>query len=267
MIRLAAVAGRFYPADPGELERLVDRLLADGARTHGRTSRPAPAALVAPHAGYRYSGGVAGVAYATVARAEPRPERIVLAGPAHFVPLAGAAVPTAQAWATPLGEVPIDVELRAAALEAGCAPDDRPHAPEHALEVQLPFLQRSVGPQLTVLPVAIGPTPAQATAELLAILRATADLLVVSTDLSHGLDDATARRVDRATARAVTDRAPDRIADDAACGLYALRGLVELARRARFRVELLALRTSADATGDASRVVGYGAFAMDQVEG
>jgi AmmeMemoRadiSam system protein B len=185
----------------------------------------------------------------------------VLLGPAHFVPLAGLAVSGADAWATPLGAVPVDADLRERALAAGAVVDDEPHAPDHALEVELPFLQRACADGLEILPIAVGHTEPGAVADLIAALDA---LVVVSTDLSHYLDDATAKRKDRATAEAVLARDPGAIGADAACGVVALRGLVEHARRADLAIELLDLRTSADTAGDPQSVVGYGAFAVTE---
>ncbi len=255
--RPPAVAGAFYPADPEELTADVDRLLAD-ARPAEATGDPL--ALVVPHAGYVYSGPVAATAYALLRHRAI--ERVVLLGPAHFVPLAGAAVTAADGWRTPLGVVSIDPGLRETAVAAGAVVDDRAHDPEHAVEVQLPFLQRVLG-GFRALPVAVGVAEPEAVADLIAALVPDA-LVVVSTDLSHYLDDATAKALDRRTADAVLAREPERIGRDDACGSFALRGVVELARRDDLRVRLLDLRTSADTAGDPWRVVGYGSFAVER---
>jgi MEMO1 family protein len=255
--RSPAAAGRFYPADPAELARTVDALL-EGVPSWALA---APRALIVPHAAYAYSGAVAATAYATLRRG-PAPHRVLLLGPSHFVPLVGTAVPEAAVWATPLGEVPIDAALREAAVAAGAEMDDAPHALEHALEVQLPFLQRVLVPGSTVLPLAVGVTGTAEVAELIAGLMDASEVLLVSTDLSHYHDLRTARLLDRATAQAVVRGHPSAIGADAACGVFALRGVVELARRRRLDVRLLDLRTSADSTGDPTRVVGYGAFAL-----
>jgi len=254
--REPAAGGTFYPSDPEVLARTVDGLLAS-ARTPSETG--APVALVVPHAGYAYSGPVAATAYALLRRSDVA--RVAVFGPAHFVPLRGTAVPGLRTWRTPLGGVTIDPELREAAIRHGALVDDAPHAPEHSLEVQLPFLQRVVGDRLSVLPVAVGfAAPAEVADAIAAVLSLA--LVVVSTDLSHYLDDAAARRRDRRTADAVVARDPDAIGADDACGAHALRGLLELARREDLQVRLLELRTSADTAGDPWRVVGYGAFAV-----
>jgi MEMO1 family protein len=259
LVRPPTAAGSFYPHDAWRLAAMVDRLLREADVV--RLDRP-PFALIVPHAGYVYSGPIAAAAFGSLRCLDPMPARVVLAGPAHFVALRGAAVPEASAWRTPLGDVPIDDELRDAARRAGCAIDDVPHDPEHAIEVELPFLQRLIADDLRVLPLAVGETDPSETANLLATLRADADLLVISTDLSHYLDAATAARRDRATADAVVASEPDGIGDRAACGIHALRGLTELARRERLDVHLLDLRTSAETAGEPDRVVGYGAFVV-----
>lgn len=256
--RPPVVAGLFYPADPEALARLVDGLLQEGEVGDG-----ALCAVVAPHAGLAYSGPVAGTAYATVRQRAPGTRRVVLLGPSHFVPLRGAAVPTHDAWTTPLGAVPVAGSLRDEALRAGAALDDAPHEREHALEVQLPFLQRALPEPPLVLPVAVGTMAAGAVADLIGALAAEpGTLVVVSTDLSHYLDDAAARARDAETAAAIVARRPEAVGDGAACGAHALRGLLEHARRTGLTVEQLALATSADTAGDRDRVVGYGAFAL-----
>jgi MEMO1 family protein len=259
-VRTPAVAGSFYPARPGELERMVDDLLAGALTPEGA---PPPAALVAPHAGYVYSGPVAATAYARLRGTAASISRVVAFGPVHYVPVRGAAVPAAGAWATPLGEVSIDPLLRERAVAGGAAVDDRPHAREHALEVQLPFLQRVLGEGFTFLPVAVSELSAGETADLIgAFFGEAGTLVVVSTDLSHYHDLATARRLDRRTADTVVARVPSALSGEDACGFYPLRGLVELARRKNIPIELLDLRTSGDTAGDSDRVVGYGAFAV-----
>jgi AmmeMemoRadiSam system protein B len=258
--RPAAVAGRFYPADPVELAALVDRLLA------AVTPRPdpggrRPVALVAPHAGYRYCGTVAAAAYARLAGSAGR---VVVLGPAHFVPLTGCAVPSVDAFATPLGPVQLDAQARRLAVALpGVAVDDRPHAAEHAVETQLPFLIRTLGPDVRVLPVLVGQADPAAVAGLLSALLTGPDVVaVVSTDLSHYLDRARAQERDARTVSAVLARDDAALRPGDACGYHPLRGLVRLAADRDLGVELLHLATSADVGADPGRVVGYGAFLL-----
>lgn len=253
-VRAPAVAGTFYPADPVELASMVDAMLEEARGGEG-----APVALVAPHAGYAYSGPVAASAYALLRGSDVR--RVVVLGPAHYVPLRGCAVPASEAWATPLGDVPVDADAREVVRRAGATVDDGPHDPEHSIEVQLPFLQCVLTGGFSVLPVAVGACPPPVVARVIGAVPADA-LVVVSTDLSHYHDDATAKRLDRRTADAVLALDPDAIGPEDACGVFALRGLVEHARRRGLAIELLDLRTSADTAGDPRRVVGYGAFAL-----
>lgn len=258
-VRPAAVAGRFYPGDAAALAAAVDDALAGAPRWPGAP----PKALVAPHAGYVYSGPVAAAAYATLADARGAIRRVVLLGPAHYVGVRGLALSTADAFATPLGDVPVDAELRScvgAIPEVGA--DDRAHAPEHSLEVHLPFLQRLLG-EFAVLPLVVGHAEAQRVATVLdALWGGPETLIVVSTDLSHHLDHTTAQARDRATAEAVLAGRVDAIGADDACGATPLRGLLVAAPRHGLRAILLDLRSSGDTAGPTDRVVGYGAFAF-----
>ena len=259
-VRPPAVAGSFYPGRASELSHMVDALLeAAGPPPLG----PAPAALVVPHAGYIYSGPVAASAYVRLKAHAASIERVVAFGPVHRVPVRGAAVPAAGAWATPLGDISIDAGLRTRAVARGAIVDDRPHAPEHAIEVQLPFLQRILGNRFRFLPVAVSELSARQAADLVEeFFVESGTLVVVSTDLSHYHDLATARRLDKRTADAILAREAWALGGDDACGFYPLRGLVELARKRDVPIELLDLRTSGDTAGDSSSVVGYGAFAV-----
>lgn len=248
--RPPAVAGAFYPADALELTSTVDKLLdAVTVPDDDVLAR----AYVVPHAGYRYSGATAAHVYARLRRHAVHIRRIVLLGPAHRVRLNGVAAPTTRQWATPLGDVTID-------LDHSLPTDDAPHAPEHSLEVQLPFLQRAV-PGVPVLPFVAGVSTVEEVADAIA---ATADgaLVLCSTDFSHYETDAAARVQDERTAQAVEAQRPDRIGVRDACGVFALRGTVEWARRNTFTTRRLALTTSADSGGPADRVVGYPAFAL-----
>jgi AmmeMemoRadiSam system protein B len=258
--RPAAVAGRFYPDNRGRLVETVDRLLT-AARPVDES--PAPIGLIVPHAAYQYSGPVAAAAYARLAEPPVAVERVVVLGPAHFVPLTGCAVPAAQAFETPSGQVPVDIEgCQALIQQPDVIRDDAPHAREHAIEVQLPFLQRVLPGGWRLLPVAVGQTEPSAVADLLEAAVTPRALVACSTDLSHYLDHNTAVQHDRHTADAIVERRAKAIADHDACGAAALRGMLTWAERHRHSIELLDLRTSADTAGDRTRVVGYGAFTV-----
>jgi MEMO1 family protein len=263
-VRPAAVAGSFYPGDARELAAVVDTLLQRARlRAPQGAAPPAPVALVVPHAGYVYSGPVAASAYDWLHDQPVR--RVALLGPAHYVPLTGIAVPAAAAFATPIGEVPVEVHTCASLAERHeCVTiDDRPHRSEHSIEVQLPFLQRMLAQGWTSVPLAVGATAPEQVADVLDSLCVDDDLLpVVSTDLSHYLDQVSAQMRDRRTAQAVVDRDGDAIGPHDACGGFALRGLLHWARRHDLDIRLLQLSTSADTGGDPVRVVGYAAFAL-----
>jgi len=254
-VRPAAVAGTFYPGRRRELESSIDRMLASAVRQRGR-----PKALVVPHAGYIYSGPVAASAYAQL-RA-PFPTRVVLLGPSHFEPLRGLALPGAEVFSTPLGDVPVDAAAVDALVQFSCVVTAAAaHQWEHSMEVQLPFLQR-VLPRFTVVPLAVGQARVDDVASVLDLLWGGDEtLVVISTDLSHYLPYESARTVDAGTARSILARDPA-ISDDQACGSHGLRGLLRVAHRRNLSVAQLDLRNSGDTAGDRSRVVGYGAFAF-----
>jgi AmmeMemoRadiSam system protein B len=265
-VRPPAVAGRFYPGAADTLASVVDGLLADAPPPERRGR---PVALVAPHAGFRFSGPVAATAYRHLSAWHGDVGRVVVLGPAHFVPLRGMALPSVKAFATPLGPVPIDADARGiAAGSPAVVVDDRPHASEHAIETQLPFLIRTLGPGVPVLPVVVGDTPPAAVAALLSALRATAGtIVVVSTDLSHYLNRGQARERDVHTAAAVRARNGDGLRPGDACGFHPLRGLLRHAVDHDLVVDQLQLATSADTGGDPRRVVGYGAFLLTEATG
>jgi AmmeMemoRadiSam system protein B len=262
-VRRPAVAGTFYAAEPDELERQLDASFAD-ARGHGDSdTAPPPKAIVVPHAGYIYSGPIAATGYRRLAAARDSITTVVLLGPSHRVPLRGLALPDVDALATPLGVVPIDAAGRDIVLQLPqVSVADAPHAVEHSLEVHLPFLQRALR-EFSVVPLVVGRASAEEIAEVVdAVWGGDETLIVVSTDLSHYHDHATAVKLDRATADAVEAGDPDRIDDMDACGAYPLRGLLVAAARRGLAARTVDLRTSGDTAGDRERVVGYGAFVL-----
>jgi len=256
------VAGLFYPADPQRLRAEVQGLLA----APSTSSIASPKALIAPHAGYRYSGAVAGAAFATLSGVADAVRRVVLIGPAHYVAVRGIAVPTVKAFETPLGQVPVDQQALAGLADLPFViRNDAPHAPEHALEVELPFLQ-AVLSSFSVVPLVVGDARPQAVAGVLRRLWGEQDtLVVVSSDLSHYLDSAAARRRDADTASAIERGDWDAIGPNDACGFLAVAGLLAEAGRRGLNARRLALCNSGDTAGSPERVVGYGAWAFDHV--
>jgi hypothetical protein len=258
-VRPAAVAGAFYPADPALLAREVDALLSE-TRATIPADEVAPKAVIAPHAGYIYSGAVAAAVYARLAPLAGRVRRVVLLGPAHRVALRGLALPGDAQFATPLGTIRVDPQ--ADALLAGLPQvvvSREAHAMEHSLEVHLPFLQKVLG-SFDLIPLVVGRAGPEEVAQVLErVWGGDETLIVVSSDLSHYLPYAQAQAVDRDTARLILGRQPT-IDPHQACGAAPVNGLLVAAARRRLGPRLLDLRNSGDTAGDRSRVVGYGSF-------
>ena len=260
-VRPPAVAGSFYPGSPEPLRVALRKAFADAVVPP--EDAVVPKALVVPHAGYVYSGAIAASAYARIIPARSTIRRVALLGPSHRVYVRGLAVPSVDAFRTPLGIVPIDARGRDAALDlAGVRVDDLAHADEHSLEVQLPFLQ-SVLDDFELLPFSVGDaTVDEAAAVLAACWGGPETLVVISTDLSHYHHHDEATRLDARTAAAIVACRPDAVDDHDACGAYPLRGLLQVASQRGLSVEQLDVRNSGDTAGDHHRVVGYGAFAV-----
>lgn len=259
-IRQPAVAGTFYPADPRRLQEMVQRFLDTAVAP--QTPIPQPKAIIAPHAGYVYSGPIAGSAYACLAPLRGQVTRVVLLGPAHTLYLRGLAAPSATAFATPLGEITLDQEALQAIL---ALPQvellDAAHHREHGLEVHLPFLQAVLGSHFRLVPLVVGEASTAAVAEVLQQVWGGAEtLIVISSDLSHYLDYRTAQQVDRQTAETIAQLDPDGLGENSACGRAPIRGLLHLARQQGLHPHLLDLRNSGDTAGPKDRVVGYGAW-------
>ncbi len=260
-IRPPAVAGQFYPDDAAQLARYVQAALGEGLRAVPELGKVE--AVIAPHAGYRFSGSIAARAF-TALRQHGPVSRILLLGPAHTVPLRGIAAPAWNGFATPLGVVEVDADLREAV--AGLPQvivDDVPHAREHALEVELPFIQ-ALYPGVPVLPLVVGETTPEEVAQVIEAARRLdpQTAIVVSSDLSHYEPYEQARAHDAATARKIAALDERHIGPRDACGARPLAGLLHEAKAHRWRPVLLDLRNSGDTAGDRERVVGYGAWAF-----
>lgn len=260
-IRPAAVAGMFYPGNPADLAHDLDRMLAEA---QPRASGLVPKALIVPHAGYIYSGPVAASGYALLKPLAETINRVVLLGPTHRVAVRGLALPGADAFATPLGAVPVDHDAvrRIAALpQVTISP--QAHALEHSLEVHLPFLQ-TVLHYFTLLPLAVGAASADEVAEVLETLWGGPEtLIVISSDLSHYLPYAAAAQADGETAGLILGL-EQTVTHRQACGGTPVNGLLVAARRHGMTPHLLDLRNSGDTAGNRDRVVGYGAFAFTE---
>jgi AmmeMemoRadiSam system protein B len=260
-VRPPAVAGLFYPDDAGELRDVVSEYLRQRS---GAAQITPPKALIVPHAGYIYSGGIAASAYAAVASLREVVRRIVLIGPSHRVYLRGMAVPTAASFATPLGVVEIDRELKSVLMQrTDVVESDTPHAQEHCLEVQLPFLQM-LFEEFTLLPLVLGSIgPEHVAAALAQVWGDTRTLVLVSSDLSHYHSYEQARHIDALTSAAILRREVT-LEGEQACGAAGINGLLYLAGQRQLAVSEIARCNSGDTAGDRARVVGYGAFAVHE---
>jgi AmmeMemoRadiSam system protein B len=262
-VRRAAVIGRFYPSDPNELRASVAGFIQSGRDNHD-LSACRPKALIVPHAGYIYSGPIAGSAYAQLQPIAGTIQRVVLVGPAHFVGFAGLAVSGADCFETPLGEIRLDDE---SIRRLVCLPQlfqlDQAHTAEHSLEVQLPFLQVALDRDFLLVPIAIGTATAADVAEVIDLAWGGPEtIIVVSSDLSHHHDYATARRLDEETTRWIETLQYEKLVSERACGYAGIRGLLRIAKRRGLSVTTLDVRNSGDTAGPRDQVVGYGAYAI-----
>lgn len=261
-IRPPAVAGMFYPAQPAALRAYLAAALEGLPEYHG----PFPKAIIAPHAGYVYSGPIAATIYRQVQAFRQQIRRVVLLGPTHRVAVQGIAIPTVSAFRTPLGDIPLDLNsLHTLASQPGIVSSDLPHGPEHSLEVQLPFLQYVLD-DFSLLPLAVGQASPQLVAQTLETLWGGDEtLVVISSDLSHYLPYDQARQIDQQTCARIL-AGQEALRPQEACGAYPINGLILAARHHGLHGDLVDLRNSGDTAGDKNRVVGYAAFAFTPLE-
>jgi AmmeMemoRadiSam system protein B/AmmeMemoRadiSam system protein A len=258
-VRPPAVAGQFYPDKAAELKRTVDTFLSEEA-----TEAPCPKAIVAPHAGYVYSGSTAAKAYARVKNGAENISRVILLGPAHRVGFRGMALSGADFYSTPLGQVPID---KAAIKTIRKLPSvgnlDQAHAEEHSLEVHLPFLQRCLN-AFTLVPIVVGQCQSADVARVLdALWGGPETLIIISSDLSHFLPYGEAQIKDAGTSSKILQRDSD-LTGDQACGCNPINGLMQVLQDKDLDITELDLINSGDTAGDKARVVGYGVYTVDE---
>lgn len=259
-IRPAAVAGMFYPADPRELKRDVSAYLSAVEPDHALQAKDIKA-IIAPHAGYIYSGPVAASVYHYLAEIKSQIDNVVLIGPSHRVPLLGLATSSADYFNTPLGNIPINRQMT---NELNALPFvtelDRAHMMEHSLEVHLPFLQMTLG-EFQLIPVVAGDASPQQVDQLITLaLQHEKTLLVISSDLSHYHDYSTAQKLDNATCHAIETLSIEQLDSQHACGFVPVRGLLKYARENGLTASTLDCRNSGDTAGPRDQVVGYGAY-------
>lgn len=260
-LRPLAVAGSFYPAKADALRAMI----APWLDVVGAPAGPAPKAVIAPHAGYIYSGALAGACHRLFLPDADRISRVVLIGPAHRVGFRGIALSTADQWATPLGAITLDrAGMAALSGQSMVGALDAAHGPDHALEVHLPFL-RMVLPEARLIPCLVGQVEVDAVAAVLERLWGQDETrIVISSDLSHYLGYHEARALDQTTAAAIEAMDGAAIAPGGACGRLPIAGFLTVARARGLRAGRVGLMNSGDTAGGKDKVVGYGGWRFDR---
>ena len=255
--RAAAVAGYFYPENVDLLRESITTYLG---QVENKTV--SAKAIIAPHAGYQYSGPIAATAYQSIIHRREQIKRVVILGPAHRVFVTGMALSSASNFVTPLGEIEIDQVTQKSLLNhANISINDEAHCEEHAIEVHLPFLQ-SILMKFVLVPIVVGEATPEQVSAVISELWDDDTLIIVSSDLSHFLDYEHATQIDHKTAEAITHLNSQSIGPKQACGCRPMNGLLHFAKQNDLTVTTLDLRNSGDTAGDKARVVGYGAFAV-----
>lgn len=259
MNREPAVAGSFYPANPAVLSDMLQAFLQQNP-----SSAPPPKAIIVPHAGYIYSGPIAASAYARLKSVRDSISRVVLMGPSHRVAFQGLAVSHANSFSTPLGTIPID---QAAVESLQHLPFvgylDQAHSQEHSLEVHLPFLQQTLSDFKLVPIVAGDASPHQVSQVLESLWGGDDTLIVISSDLSHYHNYATAQAMDKHTSQLIEQLQYQDLSTESACGKVPVSGLLKLLKKKSLQIKTIDLRNSGDTAGDKYRVVGYGAYVVE----
>lgn len=256
-IKSPSVAGLFYPADADELRQQVRNFLAEAAPGPDVT----PKAIIAPHAGYIYSGPVAGSAYAPLLKSAGKISRVILLAPAHRVAFRGLAYCGDELFRTPLGDIEVDTAALASIIELTQVHRlDAAFSQEHSIEVHLPFLQETLG-EFSIVPLLVGDADQWQVEEVLECLWGGSEtLIVISSDLSHYLDYESARDMDTEASRAIEQLSPDGLSYNHACGRIPIKGLLLAAEHHQLSASTLDLRNSGDTAGPRNQVVGYGAY-------
>ncbi|MDP3838763.1 MAG: AmmeMemoRadiSam system protein B, partial [Methylococcales bacterium] len=211
-----------------------------------------------------YSGPIAASAYSRLKKAHATIKRVVIIGPSHHVAFKGLAISHVDSFTTPLGSVPVDeFALEGITHLPFIYTIEQAHNQEHSLEVQLPFLQ-AVLDDFSIIPIVAGDATPQQVSQVLELLWGGSEtLIVISSDLSHYHNYATAQQLDQVTNKAIETLHFEQLSYDSACGRVPVSGLLKLAQDKELTVKNIDLRNSGDTAGDKQRVVGYGAYVID----
>ena len=261
LIRRPAVAGIFYPSNPSELAATVKFYLSQAQKEIGTRVSIPPKAIIAPHAGYVYSGITAAAAYNSLRPQADKITRVIMMGPCHRVGIKGLALPSIQAFSTPLGRVPVDMDSAAKIIPLDQVQVfNKTHKNDHSLEVHLPFLQ-TILTRFSIVPLIVGQAAPSAVAEALDLLWGGEETLVlISSDLSHYKSYEDAQKVDDITRQAIEQLDAQALGDQQACGRHAIKGLIQVARKRGLKVITADVRNSGDTAGAKDKVVGYGSW-------
>ncbi|WP_144391326.1 AmmeMemoRadiSam system protein B [Pleionea sediminis] len=259
--RHPAVAGMFYPDQADLLRQEVKKFLSSNSVETGKNQYDnSVKAIIAPHAGYIYSGAVAGKVYRYLYQNHDSFNRIILLGPAHRVPFKGIVHAQCQFFETPLGNIKVDIEALEKLEQQGLIEGSSfAHRDEHCLEVQLPFIQNVLGDEVAIVPLLVGDASPEQVRLVLDALWRPGDLIVVSSDLSHYLPYDEAVEKDRFTSQKICDMNAQ-LTGNEACGCRPISGLLLFSQQQGWHVDCVELKNSGDTAGDKSRVVGYGAY-------
>jgi AmmeMemoRadiSam system protein B len=259
MKRQPAVAGSFYPADAHHLHTMVEQYLKDA-----RSLSKVPKAIIAPHAGFIYSGPIAASAYARLTRARNIIKQVILIGPSHQIHFSGLAASNASHFSTPLGDIPLNQSSIAAIIDLPYIDYfEEAHTFEHSLEVHLPFLQETLD-KFSIVPLVVGnATPEHVSTVLDKLWGGPETLIVISSDLSHYHDYQTAQYLDQETSEKIEQLNYELLAANSACGAIPISGLLAFAKARSLAINTIDLRNSGDTEGNKDRVVGYGAYVIE----
>ena len=256
LIKKPDVANSFYPGNPNELIELIDKYIQNGVGCD-----EIPKAIIAPHAGYIYSGEIAGSAYKTILKIADQIENVIIFSPAHRYSVKGIATHEANYFETPIGKCEVNRNLVRSVQKFPWVNEiNQAFTNEHALEVHLPFVQKVFNSKCKIVPMIVGNSKPEEVFEVINLLWATKNFFIISSDLSHFLNYDSAKEIDTFTSTQIESLNIDGISSDGACGFYPLRGLLYFAKKNKLKIKTIDLRNSGDTAGDKNSVVGYGAY-------